>query len=149
MLDFARTRSLKRIDAGLGQINLGWNGQRFPSLCASFDPVDNLTVTALLLRQHYNASPEAGWTLPPTTTIRRRQTRRRLPPENQPTNPAALRIRYVAMKHLIPAMLLFTVAAIAGPAVPMQALDEARLLPVVTRNLHPVSNPVWRSTCRE
>ncbi|EEU8708093.1 lytic transglycosylase domain-containing protein, partial [Salmonella enterica] len=57
LLDFARTRSLKRIDAGLGQINLGWNGQRFPSLCASFDPVDNLTVTALLLRQHYNASP--------------------------------------------------------------------------------------------
>lgn len=69
LLDFARTRSLKRIDAGLGQINLGWNGQRFPSLCASFDPVDNLTVTALLLRQHYNASPEAGWTLPPATTI--------------------------------------------------------------------------------
>ncbi|EAA1042630.1 transglycosylase [Salmonella enterica subsp. enterica] len=57
LLDFARTRSLKRIDAGLGQINLGWNGQWFPSLCASFDPADNLTVTALLLRQHYNASP--------------------------------------------------------------------------------------------
>lgn len=57
LLTFARTRSLKRIDAGLGQINLGWNGQWFPSLCASFDPTDNLTVTALLLRQHYNASP--------------------------------------------------------------------------------------------
>ncbi|HHW9302788.1 TPA: transglycosylase, partial [Salmonella enterica] len=26
LLAFARTRSLKRIDAGLGQINLGWNG---------------------------------------------------------------------------------------------------------------------------
>lgn len=75
LLDFARTRSLKRIDAGLGQINLGWNGQRFPSLCASFDPADNLTVTALLLRQHYNASPEAGWTPPPATTI---------PPEANP-----------------------------------------------------------------
>lgn len=60
LLAFARTRSLKRIDAGLGQINLGWNGQWFPSLCASFDPEGNLTVTALLLRQHYNASPEAG-----------------------------------------------------------------------------------------
>lgn len=69
LLAFARTRSLKRIDAGLGQINLGWNGQWFPSLCASFDPADNLTVTALLLRQHYNASPEAGWTPPPATTI--------------------------------------------------------------------------------
>ncbi|EGT5658674.1 lytic transglycosylase domain-containing protein [Citrobacter braakii] len=57
LLDFVRTRSLKRIDAGLGQINLGWNGQWFPSLCASLDPEDNLTVTALLLRQHYNASP--------------------------------------------------------------------------------------------
>lgn len=45
------------------------------------------------------------------------------------------------MNHLIPAMLLFTVAAIAGPAVPMQALDEARLLPVITHNLHPGQQP--------
>lgn len=45
------------------------------------------------------------------------------------------------MKRLIPAMLLFTAAAIAGPAVPMQALDEARLLPVVTHNLHPGQQP--------
>lgn len=45
------------------------------------------------------------------------------------------------MKHLIPAMLLFTAAAIAGPAVPMQALDEARLLPVITHNLHPGQQP--------
>lgn len=41
------------------------------------------------------------------------------------------------MKHLIPAILLVAAAAIAGPTVPMQALDEARLLPVITRNLHP------------
>ncbi|ECW0137074.1 DUF2859 domain-containing protein [Salmonella enterica subsp. salamae] len=45
------------------------------------------------------------------------------------------------MKHLIPAMLLFTAAAIAEPAVPMQALDEARLLPVITHNLHPGQQP--------
>lgn len=45
------------------------------------------------------------------------------------------------MKHLIPAMLLIATAAIAGPAVPMQALDEARLLPVVTHNLHPGQQP--------
>lgn len=45
------------------------------------------------------------------------------------------------MKHVIPAMLLFIAAAIAGPAVPMQALDEARLLPVVTHNLHPGQQP--------
>lgn len=57
LTDFARTNNLKRIDAGLGQINLGWNGQKFSSLCASFDPTDNLTLTALLLRQHYNKSP--------------------------------------------------------------------------------------------
>ena len=41
------------------------------------------------------------------------------------------------MKYLIPAILLVATAAIARPAVPMQALDEARLLPVVTHNLHP------------
>ena len=45
------------------------------------------------------------------------------------------------MKHLIPAMLLVATAAIARPAVPMQALDEARLLPVITHNLHPGQQP--------
>lgn len=45
------------------------------------------------------------------------------------------------MKHLIPAILLVSTAAIARPAVPMQALDEARLLPVVTHNLHPGQQP--------
>jgi integrating conjugative element protein (TIGR03765 family) len=45
------------------------------------------------------------------------------------------------MKHLIPAMLLAAVAAVAGPAVPIQALDESRLLPVVTHNLHPGQQP--------
>lgn len=45
------------------------------------------------------------------------------------------------MKHVIPAILLIATAAIAGPTVPMQALDEARLLPVVTRNLHPGQQP--------
>ena len=45
------------------------------------------------------------------------------------------------MKLLISAILLAATAAIAGPAVPMQALDEARLLPVVTHNLHPGQQP--------
>ncbi|MEG5546700.1 integrating conjugative element protein [Enterobacter asburiae] len=45
------------------------------------------------------------------------------------------------MKLLISAILLAATAAIAGPAVPMQALDEARLLPVITRNLHPGQQP--------
>ncbi|HAE7081041.1 TPA_asm: integrating conjugative element protein [Salmonella enterica subsp. salamae serovar 42:z:1,5] len=45
------------------------------------------------------------------------------------------------MKYLIPAMLLAAAAAIAGPAVPIQALDESRLLPVVTHNLHPGQQP--------
>ncbi|EJR7283356.1 integrating conjugative element protein [Citrobacter freundii] len=45
------------------------------------------------------------------------------------------------MKLLISAILLAATAAIAGPAVPMQALDEARLLPVVTHTLHPGQQP--------
>lgn len=45
------------------------------------------------------------------------------------------------MKYLIPAMLLIAAAAVAGPAVPIQALDESRLLPVVTHNLHPGQQP--------
>lgn len=43
----------KRIDAGLGQTNLGYHGQRFSSPCEALDPYRNLAVTAALLREHH------------------------------------------------------------------------------------------------
>lgn len=43
----------KRIDVGLGQTNLGYHPERYPTACDALDPRSNLTVTANLLREHY------------------------------------------------------------------------------------------------
>lgn len=51
---FMQTTSLRRIDIGLGQINLGWNGYHFSTPCEALAPYPNLRVTASLLRQHYD-----------------------------------------------------------------------------------------------
>lgn len=46
----------KRVDAGLGQTNLGYHGQRFSSPCEALDPYRNLAVTAALLQEHHAAT---------------------------------------------------------------------------------------------
>jgi len=51
---FMRTTSLKRIDVGPGQVNLGWNGHHFSTPCDGLAPYTNLQVTARLLRHHYD-----------------------------------------------------------------------------------------------
>jgi hypothetical protein len=51
----------KRIDVGLGQTNLGYQGQHFSSPCQALDPYRNLAVTAALLREHYAATGD--WVL--------------------------------------------------------------------------------------
>ncbi|MFP1824540.1 transglycosylase SLT domain-containing protein [Lonsdalea quercina] len=51
---FLRTTSPKRIDAGLGQINLGWNGHYFAHPCEALAPYRNLHLAATLLRRHYD-----------------------------------------------------------------------------------------------
>ncbi|MCX8984259.1 transglycosylase SLT domain-containing protein [Citrobacter portucalensis] len=51
---FLRTRDPRRIDAGLGQINIGWNGQFFTTPCDALDPYLNLQIAAQLLRGHFN-----------------------------------------------------------------------------------------------
>lgn len=43
----------KRVDAGLGQTNLGYHGERFARPCDALDPYRNLAVTAALLREHH------------------------------------------------------------------------------------------------
>ena len=43
----------KRIDVGLGQTNLGYHPDRYPSACHALDPRANLAVTAELLRAYY------------------------------------------------------------------------------------------------
>ncbi|HAT6801820.1 TPA: transglycosylase SLT domain-containing protein [Citrobacter freundii] len=51
---FMRTTSPKRIDAGITQINLGWNGHHFTTPCDALAPYPNLQVAARLLRSHYD-----------------------------------------------------------------------------------------------
>lgn len=46
----------KRVDAGLGQVNVGWHGHRFGSLCETLEPQKNLEVSAQILREHYDAT---------------------------------------------------------------------------------------------
>ena len=46
----------KRVDVGLGQTNLGYQGQRFSSPCEALDPYRNLAVTAVLLQEHHAAT---------------------------------------------------------------------------------------------
>jgi len=46
----------KQVDAGLGQVNIGWNGYRFKSLCETLEPRKNLEISAQILREHYDAT---------------------------------------------------------------------------------------------
>ncbi|MBP2859735.1 transglycosylase SLT domain-containing protein [Dickeya oryzae] len=61
LLSFIRVYPLKRIDVGIAQVNLGWNGHLFPSLHDAFDPYLNLRVAARLLRACYESSPGGSW----------------------------------------------------------------------------------------
>lgn len=49
----------KRVDAGLGQVNLGWNGHHFAQPCDALDPYRNLKVVTALLFEH--KSPGIDW----------------------------------------------------------------------------------------
>lgn len=51
---FLRTINPKRIDAGLSQINIGWNGHHFDTPCDALAPYPNLQIAARLLKGHYD-----------------------------------------------------------------------------------------------
>ncbi|MBF0035500.1 lytic transglycosylase domain-containing protein [Citrobacter freundii] len=57
LLSATRTTALKRIDAGLGQINIGWHRTLFRSPCDILHPYRNLMFTARLLRERYDEHP--------------------------------------------------------------------------------------------
>jgi hypothetical protein len=48
-----------RIDAGLGQINVGYHAQRYRQPCELLDPYQNLAIAAEIL--HAQRLPGAGW----------------------------------------------------------------------------------------
>ncbi|BDG86438.1 lytic transglycosylase domain-containing protein [Citrobacter koseri] len=57
LLGFMQRYPLKRIDVGVAQVNLGWNGHFFPSFRDAFDPYINLRAAARILRSCYDAKP--------------------------------------------------------------------------------------------
>lgn len=57
LLAFMRHYPLKRIDVGISQVNLGWNGHHFRSTWEAFDPYINLHAAARILRACYDKKP--------------------------------------------------------------------------------------------
>lgn len=53
----ART-SATRIDAGLGQVNLGYQAHRYVHPCELLDPYRNLAIAAEILREQYTAGED-------------------------------------------------------------------------------------------
>lgn len=56
-----RSTPATRIDAGLGQINLGYHKQRYSRPCDLLDPYRNLAIAAEILRGHH--TPGEDWLL--------------------------------------------------------------------------------------
>lgn len=54
---FLKAHPRKRIDVGIAQVNLGWNGHHFSSTWAAFDPYTNLNAAAAILRECYDRNP--------------------------------------------------------------------------------------------
>ncbi|ECA1950164.1 lytic transglycosylase domain-containing protein [Salmonella enterica subsp. enterica serovar Virchow] len=57
LMTFMRRYPLKRIDAGIAQVNLGWNGRYFSSYWQALDPYTNLRVAARILKSCYDSHP--------------------------------------------------------------------------------------------
>ncbi|EEO1554458.1 lytic transglycosylase domain-containing protein [Salmonella enterica] len=57
LLSFMRRYPLKRIDVGIAQVNLGWNGAYFSSYYEALEPYTNLRVAARILKSCYDSNP--------------------------------------------------------------------------------------------
>ncbi|EBS5930382.1 lytic transglycosylase domain-containing protein [Salmonella enterica subsp. enterica serovar Saintpaul] len=57
LLDFMRHNPLRRIDVGIAQVNLGWNGGYFRNYREALEPYTNLRAAAQILRHCYDLNP--------------------------------------------------------------------------------------------
>ncbi|EAO5494015.1 transglycosylase SLT domain-containing protein [Salmonella enterica subsp. enterica] len=57
LMSFMRRYPLKRIDVGIAQVNLGWNGGYFSSYHDALDPYTSLRVAARILKSCYDSNP--------------------------------------------------------------------------------------------
>ncbi len=56
---FLKRYPARRIDVGIAQVNLGWNGHRFPSTWAAFDPYTSLETAAVILQECRQRHPDS------------------------------------------------------------------------------------------
>jgi len=59
LLSALRRTPATRVDAGLGQINAGYQAHRYTHPCELLDPYQNLAIAAQILREQH--SPGAAW----------------------------------------------------------------------------------------
>ncbi|EBS5580315.1 TPA: lytic transglycosylase domain-containing protein [Salmonella enterica] len=57
LLGFMRRYPLRRIDVGIAQVNLGWNGRYFRNYREALEPYTNLRAAAQILRHCYDLNP--------------------------------------------------------------------------------------------
>ncbi|HFX2462235.1 TPA: lytic transglycosylase domain-containing protein [Salmonella enterica subsp. enterica serovar Java] len=57
LLGFMRRYPLRRIDVGIAQVNLGWNGGYFRNYREALEPYTNLRAAAQILRHCYDLNP--------------------------------------------------------------------------------------------
>ncbi len=76
-----------RIDAGLGQINLGYHQQRYASPCDLLDPYRNLAIAAEILKEQHTTTGEGWFWQSVATTVLRAES---LPPAIGAACPATL-----------------------------------------------------------
>lgn len=57
LLGFLRRYPLKRIDVGIAQVNLGWNGRYFSNYWQALDPYTSLRAAARILKSCYDSRP--------------------------------------------------------------------------------------------
>ncbi len=56
---FLKRYPARRIDVGDSPVNLGWNGHRFASTWAAFDPYTSLNTAAVILRECRRRHPDS------------------------------------------------------------------------------------------
>ena len=148
-----------RIDAGLGQINLGYHQQRYASACDLLDPYRNLAIAAEILREQHAPARTGCWRWA-ATTARGWRARRPLPAQRvAPPRPGAGRTpnrrgsrrtqgdipmttSHLALRGLLVLLAGLPLASLAGePLIVVEDRGGASALPYYEAlNLQPRTN---------
>lgn len=61
LIQFMKEHPLKRIDVGIAQVNLGWNGHYFRTYWDAFEPYTNLNAASQILKYCFDNSSANSW----------------------------------------------------------------------------------------